>query len=141
MIKYCYSCKQKKDTSLFYKNKSTKDGFHVACKLCNDEYQRNRYRTDKIYRDKAKRTWIDKNLQKQYGLTLEKYYIKLKLQNNSCKICKTPAIEFTDRLPVDHNHSTNEVRGILCNRCNMAVGIFEDKKLKEAIEDYLFSYW
>jgi hypothetical protein len=51
-----------------------------------------------------------------------------------CPICKT----FTDDLVVDHVHDSNEFRGHICDRCNIALGIFKDDMniLKNAV-DYL----
>jgi Recombination endonuclease VII len=39
----------------------------------------------------------------------------------SCTICGDE-----DRLVVDHDHKTNKVRGLLCNRCNKGLGLFRD---------------
>ena len=38
--KCCCTCKQTKDVSEFHKNRSTKDGFHFACKICVKTHQR-----------------------------------------------------------------------------------------------------
>jgi transcription elongation factor Elf1 len=39
----------------------------------------------------------------------------------SCTICGDE-----DSLVVDHDHKTNKIRGLLCNRCNKGLGLFRD---------------
>jgi hypothetical protein len=47
-----------------------------------------------------------------------------------CDICKRPEWHTRNgvvkRLAKDHDHSTGEWRGLLCHRCNMAIGLFAD---------------
>ena len=61
----------------------------------------------------------------------------LTLQNGKCAIC---SIE-TSVLCMDHNHISNKLRGLLCNRCNLAIGLMNEDtaRLKEAIK-YLTAY-
>lgn len=61
--------------------------------------------------------------QKTYGLTLDQYNQIKASQNNECKICSK-----TDcKLLVDHCHTTNIIRGLLCHNCNVALGHLRDK--------------
>lgn len=83
-------------------------------------------------------------LQRRYGITLNEFNEKLKQQNNGCAICGSvngKANKRNDRLTVDHNHATGELRGILCHKCNFGLGHFDDdiELLLKAIE-YLKSY-
>lgn len=55
-------------------------------------------------------------IERVYGLTAEQYDDLLKLQGGKCAICRRRPK--TKRLAVDHSHKTNEVRGLLCSRCN-----------------------
>jgi hypothetical protein len=48
----------------------------------------------------------------------------LKEQRNRCCICNT---DISSRYCIDHNHKTNEVRGLLCYPCNMGLGKFKDR--------------
>jgi hypothetical protein len=59
---------------------------------------------------------------KRYGLTKEQYVELLVLQNFRCKICLKKA----DNLRIDHDHESGKVRGLLCNACNLALGLFRD---------------
>lgn len=68
------------------------------------------------------------------------YQLILESQNHCCRICGRHESEFTKRLHIDHDHSTGEVRGLLCHACNLGLGYFRDDKniLKSAI-DYITS--
>lgn len=69
----------------------------------------------------------DRHLKLRYNFTLDQYHEMLDKQNGHCAICpQTPAEEFHNTLSVDHNHETDEVRGLLCNRCNRAIGLLRD---------------
>lgn len=39
-------------------------------------------------------------------------------QGGKCGVCGKDEKEFKNRLAVDHNHKTGQVRGLLCYRCN-----------------------
>lgn len=76
---------------------------------------RTQYRT--AHRDQiALRT-----IEKKYGLTPEQFDDLKKKQEDRCAICGDPA-----PLSVDHDHQTNEVRGLLCRKCNWGLGQFRD---------------
>jgi hypothetical protein len=48
-------------------------------------------------------------------------------QDHKCKICGVDETGSGEKgLVVDHNHTTNEVRGLLCGSCNRALGYFKD---------------
>jgi Recombination endonuclease VII len=73
-------------------------------------------------------------LKSLYGLSGDQYNALYNAQGGCCAICGR-----TDkRLAVDHDHSTGYVRGLLCGRCNPALGAFRDSVslLQDAI-DYL----
>jgi len=74
------------------------------------------------------------SLFKNYGITLEEYDAMLLEQGGRCAICKSDkpwgfvaepkrAKEF---FCVDHDHTTREVRGLLCQPCNTGLGNFRD---------------
>lgn len=56
-----------------------------------------------------------------WGLTLEQYDELLEKQNGECAICHRHHSDFKLRLAVDHNHQTNEIRGLLCQYCNHVI--------------------
>ena len=85
----------------------------------------------KTNKGKVSRTRESKNrVFKLYGITVEQYGQMFEKQNGLCKICGEPGI--SRRLAVDHCHKTGKVRGLLCWKCNMCLGIFE-KRYKEFV--------
>ena len=79
------------------------------------------------------------NLLKRYGLTLEDYEGMIWLQDNRCACCGTDFRESNEASnpAVDHDHACCDydkdhrrtcgkcVRGIVCGKCNKAIGFFE----------------
>ena len=97
-----------------------------------DWYKRNR--------GKALRIRRNGNLKRAYGITLEQYEDMLAEQEGLCAICRKPELGRTQygvkNLAVDHCHKTGKVRGLLCQKCNRAIGQLHDdvESLKRAIE-------
>lgn len=58
----------------------------------------------------------DAMVAKTYGIGGDEYAQLYKLQDGKCAICR--ARPKSKRLAVDHDHTTNAVRGLLCKRCN-----------------------
>lgn len=71
------------------------------------------------------------SLKSKYNLEYKDYLILLNKCNRQCQICSC-----TNRLVVDHCHSSGKIRGILCSNCNSALGQFSDniEYLGKAIE-------
>jgi hypothetical protein len=68
---------------------------------------------------------------RKYKLTKQQYESLVAEQGGVCAICGDGV-----KLSVDHNHTTNKVRGLLCTSCNIGLGLFKDnvKRLYGAIE-------
>ena len=79
------------------------------------------------------------NLRASYGLSLEEYEHKLKEQDGVCAACKQPEVGRNQYGPlplaVDHDHKTGQLRGLLCMKCNRALGLLGDsvENLKQLI--------
>ena len=77
-----------------------------------------------------------------YGIDLAKYQEMLLAQNGVCSICFKPETSVVNGkikpLAVDHCHDSEKIRGLLCARCNQAVGLFgEDVNVLSNAIDYL----
>jgi hypothetical protein len=98
---------------------------------------------------KYQRDWRKRNpdlaknsdLKRSYGITLAQYEAMLAAQGGKCAICRGPERTRDKdggprRMPVDHDHNTGKVRGLICTHCNRALGMFRDSVeiLKAAIE-------
>jgi hypothetical protein len=137
---------ENKDKVLEYETKRNKDpkrqDFQKKNRIKNKdkilERDRKRYKNPERMKSKSEfsRKYAKENaskiIAKKYKLTEEEineFYIK---QKNLCGICgnkeKCTHKGKLVRLSIDHCHTTGKVRGLLCRKCNLAIGNFNDSK-------------
>jgi|SRR5688572_16673461 len=134
----CSKCKELKPIDQFHLDNSRTSGRKSQCKTCTSERVKKWRLANLEERREAERKHKRKYnqgtlLEHKYNITWEDYQQMLQNQGGVCKICKDPPSQ--RRLAVDHNHHTGEVRGLLCGRCNTALGSFKDniELLKQAL--------
>lgn len=115
-LKICSKCKTPKIPEAFYKNPFT--NIIGSCKECRSLERRSPER--RLYM-----------LQRLYGLSKDAWRKLVEKHHGVCAICKR-----SEKLCVDHCHKTGKVRGLLCGKCNFALGQFQDSliTLSAAIE-------
>lgn len=125
------------------------DKFYMPNKPCPLGHQSLRYTKYgqcldclKIYKDKYRTTEKGKAKDREYaknyewkgkqnarlnlyGITQNEYDAFVSKQNGKCAICKIP-LDMGKRTCIDHCHSSNKVRDILCWSCNVGLGHFKD---------------
>lgn len=124
--KWCNKCKKNLLHKHFSKCKTEKFNMSVSCRKCNSVEKRQRRLNGRPERNKEQER--AHNLKSNYGLTVEEYDVLLEKQGRGCAVCgsldsKTTRTKY---LFVDHCHKTGEIRGLLCHKCNVALGLFED---------------
>ena len=129
----CSRCKKKKKLHLFrlYRSDASK-----YCRSCVKKVQ-DKWKSDNPYR--VREICRKSRLKTDYGMTQEQFELMKKNQDNKCKICGiTPEAANILDLYVDHCHKSNKVRGLLCRKCNMAIGFFMDSPtILSAAMEYL----
>lgn len=116
----CTACGQRKKNEHFSaKRRGDRSILASYCKPCSSGQQH------------------ELRLVRTYGITIQQYEIVLESQGGRCAIClRKPRRQ---RLAVDHNHKTGEIRGLLCSMCNHRVlgGAMERIEILRRAADYL----
>jgi hypothetical protein len=145
-VKRCKICGELKPLADFYRAPGARDGFRLDCKKCNLAARAAKYRENprptiervmrwqkanreqyqarqREYLESGKKSISNRksHLKRKYGLTLEAFDALLASQGGGCAICGKP-----DADNVDHDHATGRVRGILCFKCNVAIGLVDE---------------
>lgn len=161
MFKTCSKCKIEKPatTEYFYKEQKGRSGLMSRCRICYNEvasaYRQTpqgilvkrrgnkKYRESphgKLAREKYKFSVRGKLSNKKsylkckFDMTIEQYDRIYLYQNNCCVICKKPLPY--DKIDADHDHKTGKFRGLLCRKCNTAIGLFDDSP--EILQNAIF---
>lgn len=147
--KRCSVCGETRALTDFYAASGTRDGLRGDCKVCFAARAAKRYREDPEKVKARVRQWQQENreryresqrrikqspegrrrereghLRRKYGITQADYDALLIEQGGGCAICGRKPSKIS--LHVDHEHGSNAVRGILCFRCNNALGDLGD---------------
>jgi len=156
-MKRCKKCGETKPLEDFYREKGCRDGHRPECKACNlaarkvwyaankdreiervkarqRENAERRNATQRAYRAANPDRLREGHLRRRFGMSLDDYRAMLELQRGGCAICGRPEPE-GGSLHVDHDHETGAVRGLLCFRCNGALGNLDEDvdRLADAI--------
>lgn len=136
----CGNCHEVKPFADFTQRGTVKGApvYKSACKVCAAARMRKWAKDNAAQHATTRHAWDLRNI---YGITPEIHAAMLAEQGGKCAICGedeksqhwrngTPF-----RLSVDHCHATGKVRGLLCQRCNRAIGLFGDSSdlLRKAI--------
>lgn len=70
----------------------------------------------------------------RYGTTRPEVLRAILRQQGRCAVCGEPSKY--KRLNIDHCHRRRRFRGLLCNRCNVAMGVVDNSELLEALVAY-----
>ncbi len=164
--KICTKCKEYLPFECFSKNNKGILGLNSSCKKCVKlvqkspksyrEYQKKYAEKNKIKRRDYANTRNKKltgnnlpfgkeyQLKNMYNLSPEQYLQMIENQDNKCAICNKLEMIKTNKgdkirsLSIDHHHESGRVRGLLCSRCNQAIGyMFEDIEILKSAIEYL----
>lgn len=149
-MKRCKVCGELKPLEDFYAAKGMRDGRRNDCKICNAAAHARRHRENpeparerarqwqranperhaenqRDWRESGRKAAADRKsyLRRKYGITPDDYDRMLAEQGGVCAICGRPPRDDIS-FHVDHVHGTRDIRGLLCFRCNNALGDFED---------------
>jgi Recombination endonuclease VII len=114
--KVCNACGEDKPLAEFYIRRASIDGLSYRCKSCANNAG-NQWIAEKPKQERAT-IYHARDLKRKFGISKETFDALFLSQNGVCAICNQPNPN-KNRLAVDHNHVTGQVRGLLCGPCNM----------------------
>jgi hypothetical protein len=120
--KRCPKCTEYKPLKHFHIDNTSKHGVRAICKRCTNASIRKQYKQGKIYTAEKQAYYRKRN----YGIDDMTYQAMFEAQGGLCAICHQPEIAKKGTLSVDHSHVTGEIRGLLCYKCNSALGGLDD---------------
>jgi uncharacterized protein YjaZ len=123
--KFCENCKEYKHKNFFHliSNIDEEDVYEDICKKCF------LLKAEELESQKSRKEQIDRQRgynMKKYGIGVSVYNSMFLEQEGRCKICGIHQNFLKKSLYVDHCHKTNIVRGLLCHKCNTALGLLQE---------------
>ena len=113
-MRTCNQCHQEKPLEAFRKSGNGRSA-EWTCRDC----VKLKYANSPKLKERAK--W--RHIKSKFKLNKEQWTAMFDSQDGKCDICST-SIDHSAH--VDHCHSTNKIRGLLCAGCNKGLGYFRD---------------
>lgn len=133
---HCRECERKRNRSRYLLPEPTCSAVRPCgredCSRCYCRAWGLKRRTDPSMHQRHLAVKRRGRLQSRFGMTEDDYEALLRAQAGTCAVCRRPETapdrraDRTKALAVDHDHATGEVRGLLCGRCNNAIGLMRD---------------
>lgn len=128
--KECSKCKRVLPVSFFSKKANDAELYRSSCREC-------------LNKARAEAYW--RTILKRHGLSASEYQALLDTQDGRCAICRSSGGDAGRKghtiyrfLRIDHCHRSGKVRGLLCDKCNLGIGNFnDDPQWLEAAVAYL----
>ena len=117
-MKVCTKCGLEQQEENYYVIKSSGNR-HGSCKSCFKK--KSKASAKKLGRRHRKNIELLHN----YGITIEQFDQMMEDCNSQCVCGATKGRANKEALHVDHDHSTGQVRGLLCHSCNRTIGLVE----------------
>ena len=147
----CTVCKIEKSLSEYHNAPKVKiDGKDSQCKQCKAKKGKEYLKSlpAGVHRSRRKKYSgeyaLNMNYKRFFGLNLEIVRKMWEEQDRKCASCsKEINLGGKDRAMksnLDHNHTTGKVRGLICNMCNLQVGVLENTKKMKNLIQYLKKY-
>lgn len=133
--KSCTACGNVLSIENFYKTISSTDGYTSQCKSCIGRRQL-ATRAQKSYRLRLHSNAM-RIFRKESGISLKELSAWLEEhKDDPCAICGRGPKGV--QMQIDHDHSTNRLRAMLCSRCNGRLGyVRDDVDWMHAAADYV----
>jgi hypothetical protein len=120
-------CKESKPKAEFRtRGGSQKHLLKSRCNTClYKEHKKWTESNEEVVREyRAKDKWTLKKRCARHNISVGEFWALFDNQDGSCAVCDTALV--AEDSAIDHNHSTGEVRGILCKPCNRGLGLLKD---------------
>lgn len=132
---WCHACLRANQAAQYVKHRDKRRAEQAARRAANPgvdvekrreaDRRRRAARTVEQVKEASRATWL-RRLRMTFGITEADYDAMLHDQGGCCALCGADNPGREGRWPVDHDHRTGRIRGLLCHPCNQGIGLLRD---------------